>query len=319
MTARPHDAVFKAVFEVPAYAVALCEAVIPAEEAALLDWGSLQLEPASFVDDDLADSHGDLLFSVERRGGGRSMVYVLVEHQSRVDEAMPLRFVGYLLQIWWRAYRAAPGSPLPVIVPVVLSHAPSGWTAARALEDLFEPELKVPGLGAFVPRFRVLVEDLATISNGQILARVRPAVVRLVWWLLRDARDPTRILAEIAAWAPVFEQAAREDTRGLTQLLRYLTLLAEQFTLDEIRANLRQQAPLTSEVMMTAGEALLSQGRAEGRAEGRALALRQLLVAKFGALAATHEAQLASATAEQLDRWLGRILTAATVDDVLRA
>jgi len=74
---------------------------------------------------------------------------------------------------------------------------------------------------------------------------------------------------------------------------------------------------------MNVAESFIAEGREQGLeqglVQGRAQALRQLLVAKFGALAPAHEAQLTSATAEQLDRWLGRILTAATVDDVLRA
>ena len=57
----------------------------------------------------------------------------------------------------------------------------------------------------------------------------------------------------------------------------------------------------------------------EGRMEGRMEALRHLLVLKFGALSPAHEAQLAGASAAQVERGLERILSAVTVEDVFRA
>jgi predicted transposase YdaD len=49
-----------------------------------VDWGSLQLHPSSFVDEELRGHHADLLFSV-RCEGLPAYVYVLFEHQSTSD------------------------------------------------------------------------------------------------------------------------------------------------------------------------------------------------------------------------------------------
>jgi hypothetical protein len=63
-----------------------------------------------------------------------------------------------------------------------------------------------------------------------------------------------------------------------------------------------------------------AEGRTEGRAEGRLLekrdATRKLLASRFGPLAAEHEARLAAASLELLDRYFERALVATAVAEV---
>jgi flagellar biosynthesis/type III secretory pathway protein FliH len=61
----------------------------------------------------------------------------------------------------------------------------------------------------------------------------------------------------------------------------------------------------------------LVQGRNEGRNEGQADILHRLLTRRFGALPASIAARLQTATRDQLELWADRVLTAATLDDVL--
>jgi len=61
----------------------------------------------------------------------------------------------------------------------------------------------------------------------------------------------------------------------------------------------------------------LREGKVEGLREGKAKLLLELLGERFGPLSDVTRARLASATSEQLDAWAKRILTAATLDDVL--
>lgn len=61
----------------------------------------------------------------------------------------------------------------------------------------------------------------------------------------------------------------------------------------------------------------LVEGRAEGLAEGKADLVLKLLGIRFGALPSPVIARVRSASAEQLDTWAERVLTAATLDEVL--
>ena len=67
---------------------------------------------------------------------------------------------------------------------------------------------------------------------------------------------------------------------------------------------------------MTIAEQLHAKGRAEGeakaRAETRVQLLTKLMALKFGPLSDEHTARIATATEQQLDAFIERILTAVT-------
>lgn len=78
---------------------------------------------------------------------------------------------------------------------------------------------------------------------------------------------------------------------------------------------------------MTAADQLREEGRrdgiAKGQLEGIAKGQRQTLLKqlqrKFGHVPEPIAARVASASSDDLDRWLDRILTAPTLDDVFAA
>ena len=67
-------------------------------------------------------------------------------------------------------------------------------------------------------------------------------------------------------------------------------------------------------------ERYLTQGREEGREEGlvkgEAQALLKQIKLKFGASPEWVEAKLNDADAAQLDRWVARVLTASSIDEL---
>lgn len=72
---------------------------------------------------------------------------------------------------------------------------------------------------------------------------------------------------------------------------------------------------------MTAGEQLIERGRQEGLQQGlqegqRGTLLRQLRK-RFGALPSEVEARVQAAGPEQLEEWVDRVLTAATLAEVM--
>ncbi len=58
------------------------------------------------------------------------------------------------------------------------------------------------------------------------------------------------------------------------------------------------------------------QGRQEGRQEGEALALQRLLVRRFGEVSPSVLDKIATASNEQIEAWLDRVLEAPTLDAV---
>jgi predicted transposase YdaD len=337
MTSRPHDALFKTAFEAPPDAASLLRELVPPPIRAVIAWDTMERERGSFVDAVLADRHSDLLFSARLRVGKPDLVYLLLEHQSSDDPSMPFRMLAYQTRIWDRFRKEQPDARLPPIIGVLVSHVPGGWPATRALQDMFDPEvIAISELAELLPRCPMIVEDLAHRSNRDLAARSLAPFQKLALWLLRDARDPVRLLGNFDAWRSTLIEAGqtRSGFDALAVLIHYMFRVVDPMYFDALRAKLRELGTRSEEIAMNIAEYLeergrtqgreegrtegreegrtegREEGRTQGRVEGRVATLRSLLVFKFQALDAGAEARLQAATPEAIDRYLQRVLTA---------
>lgn len=181
----------------------------PPELAKVAKWKTLALVPGSFVDEELKDSHSDLLFSVEMRSR-YTLLYVLFEHQSTVDPWMPLRLLEYMLRIWRAHLTDNPKARrLPPIVPIVLHHSEHGWTAGTSFEGLFEMDDAVATeLMPFVPRFRFVLDDVSRATDDELRARAVTALAKLVLGCLRHARQMPEMLGDPDRWETTLREVA---------------------------------------------------------------------------------------------------------------
>jgi predicted transposase/invertase (TIGR01784 family) len=284
--------------------------LLPASLAEAIEWDTLALEPGSFVDSALIKSHSDLLFSAQL-DGQEVLLYVLLEHQSRVDRRMSYRVLRYITRIWDRHLEQV-GEPLPLIIAMVISHAPGGWTAPVRLHDLISPApASIDGVEALVPGLEILVEDLAHLSNQDLQDIALAAFPKLVLWALRDARDATKLERNLGFWAATFAEAlvAPSGIEAVGQIFRYFALVCEDLHFDEFRAKLREQLPETERPAMTMAEELIQKGRAQGQIT---LLVKQL-TRKFGDLPAEYRARLEAATTDLLEHYAERLLGAVTL------
>jgi predicted transposase YdaD len=333
MSAHPHDALFRWAFEAPPDAAELLRGLVPPAVRDSIAWDTLGGASGSFVDLAHGDRHNDLLFAAQLRAEEPASAFLLLEHQSTVDPALPLRVLSYQTRIWARFRKAQPGTRLPPIISVLVSHAQDGWTAACAFEQLLSPVvLAIPGLAALVPRYSMIVDDLAGRSDDDLRGRALPPSQKLALWLLRDGRAPERLLDRFDAWIPTILEAGRTRSgrEALTVLVQYLFEVLEPKYFNAVRTKLQQLGARSKEIAMTIADYLREEGRKQGREEGRKkgrqegrkkgrqegrkegllVALRSQLLYRFQALDAATEARLRAATPEALDRYLQRVLTA---------
>jgi len=98
------------------------------------------LENVTFIPEDLREKRSDVVYRI-RRGGLEAYVYILIEHQSRVDYLMPWRLLSYMVRLWERCVQEAGSATrrkdflLPPIVPVVFYEGEDSWTAARRFTE----------------------------------------------------------------------------------------------------------------------------------------------------------------------------------------
>lgn len=118
---RPYDKLFRTVFSDNTEATALLRAHLPESLAGVMQWSSLTLEDASFLDDRFRDSESNLLYAIERKTGDPPVwIYVLLEFQSRADHWMPFRCSSTAAGSGIAAFRSTrPNGQLRAIVPIV--------------------------------------------------------------------------------------------------------------------------------------------------------------------------------------------------------
>jgi predicted transposase/invertase (TIGR01784 family) len=320
MPSTPHDGLFKATFEQPDLARSELEFVLPADVCALLDLGTLEVVPGSFRDEELAQTHSDLLYAVRTRGGGQALVYILFEHQSTFDSAMAFRLLRYIVRIWERWMRDH--ATLPIVLPIVMHHGESGWRAAPELATMLDasPEL-LAATRRFVPHFEFLLDDLSGLSLDALATRTLHAFARLVqiaMWSWRSRERLERAAPVMAALATTLVRDER-TRQLLLQLYAYLWRAAPQdVAVAEMRSILLQVAgPEGAEDAVNAVEQLIAQGEASGRARGLRDAVLHVLAARGLALSDVGRARVAScADVDALTAWLERAATSASEAEV---
>jgi predicted transposase/invertase (TIGR01784 family) len=317
MASSPHDALFKQTFGQVDIAQSELALVLPADVRTHLDLSTLEVRPGSFVDEALQQVHSDLLYAVRTAGGGEALVYVVFEHQSAVDPTMAFRLLRYMVRVWDRWLREHPDAKrLPVVLPVLLSHAEGGWRAAPDFASMLdvEPAL-LEAVRPFQPMFRFMLDDLSALSLEELAARALHALGRLVQLALWSSRSMERLGVAAPLMSSIAGTLERDSrTRALLlQLYAYLWQAAPpDVAAEDIRSILLQVAgPQGAEDVVNAAEQLIEQGRAEGRGEGLRAAIATALAARAVPLSEVGRARLASCTdVATLTRWLTRAVSA---------
>ena len=316
MTTTHHDALFRSAFSKLHHARGLLRALLTEPLARRISWPTLRLESGIAVDDeDLGEQRMDLVFSA-RAGKRKVLIYVLAEHQSKVDPWMALRLLSYLLAIW-KGHRAQHprAKKLPAILPIVVHHSATGWTAPVAFEELLDADAELlTALGPYVPRFRFLLDDLSVQTDAELRARTKMTPGgRVVILSLKHGRDQVAIRIQVLS--PDGRAPGARDV--LAAVLRYIleTSRAEPATLRGLLA--QQVGPRRAEEMLTTAEKLRREGEARGKAQGKREALLLQLRQRFGRVPAAAAARIESAAAAELDVWFGRVLSASSLSDVL--
>jgi predicted transposase YdaD len=321
---NPHDALFRKTFANVANAADELRAVLPPALLALVNLATLRLMPGSYVDAALATSQSDLLFSAEL-DGKPALIYILFEHQSSVDELMPLRILKYVIRILDQYVADAGGGgkalPLPIVIPVVLHHSASGWTAATSVEQLFDQSaVSAPGVAPHVPRLSFVLDDISRLSDDALAARALDLLPTLTLWALRDARRPRAVERSMARWLGTMQALLQAESgrEALLTIFRYLSVVVDDLTPQTLLTTLAAAPHEAKETLMTTlAERWTAEGRAEGRAEGsRELLLRQLEL-KFGPLSANQRQRIADACEDQLLAWGARLLSADSLSAAL--
>ena len=288
----PHDALFRVILSDGERAAAFLRDHLPNEIAGLLADTQPTVMEGTFVDEALASSQSDVLLKAELKSGKSAYIYVLAEHKSWTDPALPLQLARYTLRVWERhaGGRAEDLRALPPVIPIVVYHGVSGWTVAASISDMIAAD--DPAL-AILPGSRYILRNLGTMGIDEL--STEPALRAGLITLKREALTH---LAEVVAGLP-------QDSTYRRQIMEYILRVYDDLDIAEFRQRLRQvdRTEDLEAFVGTIAETLIEQGKAEGLAAGEA---KGLAAGKAEGLAAGKAEGLAAGKAEDLTHLLTR-------------
>lgn len=309
------DASYKLLFSSPEVVRDLVTGFIPDAWLHSLDYSTLEKMPGHYVTDDLRQRAGDVVWRV-RAGGQWVYLYLLIEFQSTVDHWMPVRimtYVGLLYQDMIRQAEVLPQKRLPPVLPVVLYNGMAKWTAATDVAQLVP---RVPGRVAdFLPQMKYLLIEESSYTDAE-LAKMRnlvaaimrvehPASSQALFGLIDVLNDWLADNPELRRTFAIWIRAV------VLRRSRHTLVLPKVHDLKELKMTLAERFD-------TWAEEFKQQGLEQGIVKGEALVLQRLLAKRFGPLPAHVVHTISTASAEQIDTWVDRVLDAPTLHDVLR-
>jgi hypothetical protein len=210
---------------------------------------------------------------------------------------------------------------LPPVVCVVVHHGEQGWNAPTRLRELVDGITRVPELGAFLPDFQIVVDDLVRQPDEALQERPLAPFPKVVLWVLRDGRAIQRLYQHLVTWAAELDRLSREAPEDAATVMRYILSVAGDEPLETLRSRIVEIVPATEHPMASAAEQLIQRGKALGLAEGEARGEAKALLAVLESRGLTltpeqRERILGCKDTTELDRWLRCAAIIETANDL---
>ena len=178
-----------------------------------------------------------------------------------------------------------------------------------------------------VPRFSFLLDDISHATDEALKARAMSALGRLALWCLRHGREPEALIDELGRWLDLVHEVrrARNGATAMRSIWQYMFLVSERGKKEETVQRLLLAVGADAgdqEDIVSIADQFIEEGRAEGLREGRREGLQHTLLkqlrVRFGPLSREVTERVEAAGLDALDAWTDSVLTAPTLDDVLR-
>jgi len=143
------DSIFKELFEDRTVFYDFLKAFLPKEITKQIKETDLKREQTELIGKDFSIKRSDILYKIEKgnapkgvQGNGQDIyIYLLLEHQSKVDQLMAFRMLAYKVRIWEQYVKShkkeseQKGFKLPVIIGMVFYDGKAKWTSPMDVKD----------------------------------------------------------------------------------------------------------------------------------------------------------------------------------------
>ncbi|MES2142057.1 MAG: Rpn family recombination-promoting nuclease/putative transposase [Pseudomonadota bacterium] len=257
---QPHDAFFRKSMSDLRVAKDFFHQHLPALLHTQIDWSTLNLQNATFLDEHLKRSAADMLYQVILNGKP-AYLYLLCEHTSEPDPQLPFRVVKYIVRIIQQHTDQYPNDPLPIVYPLVLYTGNKPYNQSLDWYELFGEQRNVMQ--------QVFNSPLQLIEVCKIKD---PVLCQYLWagafefmfkYRFAQHLDET-IIKQMRSWLEALEK--HDGFEYTTVMLKYLLNFFDQKRgkkfINELRPYL---TPRLEKKIMTIGEQLRYEGMQQGK------------------------------------------------------
>jgi len=318
--ASHHDHLFQVAFGDPEHAVPLLRTALPASLADAIDWRTLTRKNPTQHGRRSRRTLCDLLFAVRTHHQQDLLLYVVLEHKSQSRRFDALQILDQVVAVLRTHRREHPRDRfLPAVLPVVLHADTRPWRSPRNVRGLFDLARIPKPLQRYLPSLTYVLDDLHDVPPERLRRRALSVfglcALSALQYLPKAARDERAFAAFLDAWHDLQEQAHRlGEARGGREL--FDTLVDYVFATSGLPTPVVERLltrRFTDPAMKNKFVSTAQQLRNEGKAEVQVSILLRQITRRFGDPDAIVVERVQQASRAELDRWLDRILDAASL------
>ena len=279
------DSIFKELFEDRAIFYDFLKAFLPREITQQIKETDLKREQTELIGKDFSIKRSDILYKIEKENGQDVYIYLLLEHQSKVDQLMAFRMLAYKVRIWEQYVKShkreseQKGFKLPVIIGIVFYDGKAKWTSPM---DVKEKITKIKNMEEYLIKADYELINLSSIKEetiinmknalGVILLTDKPNVkIKKMEELLKMINE------EIISKLPEGEKEKFDKHRNA-----FLELLRKRTDYKEIEERYKELEEMEVPKMFDTLEEIAKRDREKARLEGEKDFAIRILSKRFG-------------------------------------
>ena len=287
------DSIFKELFEDRTVFYDFLKAFLPKEITKQIKETDLKREQTELIGKDFSIKRSDILYKIEKGNGQDVYIYLLLEHQSKVDQLMAFRMLAYKVRIWERYVKShkkeseQKGFKLPVIIGIVFYDGKAKWTSPTDVKDKIT---KIQNMEEYLIKADYELINLSSIKEetiinmknalGVILLTDKPNV------RIKNAEELIKMInKDIISKLPKEEQEKFKKHRNA-----FIELFGKRTDYKEIEERYEELKEMEVPKMFNTLEEIAKrdrekaklEGKVEGKLEGERELIIEILNQRFG-------------------------------------
>ena len=281
-----HDAFCKEKLRDPVKAKEFAKHILKPETAVLFDFDNLQIDPESYVDDDLKRLLADVVYRIPVKESDESIVvYILIELKTDNEKWTIFQLAKYVMRIWDRELKLAEKEKrldaflFPMVIPVIFHHGASAFTAPTELMTLVRV---IQGLEAFTLNMKSILFDVTPLGENELPENIELAAFLMVLQAVFSDDTMQKLLKVLQKLLPHLHLP--EVQKDWQDHLYYALVSAKSFSREQCE-KVYQKTNETGGITMSL--TLADQLYTEGEAKGEAKSILRTLTKRFQTVSPT--------------------------------